>query len=513
MASQEGVPLSSIPTGTVVHPSPPVDVENAIDSGDATLKRLFRRYGATWDGPNDPHNPYNWNYPRRLRIAAVVSLGQFLAYMSASMIAPALVDIENELHIDATTSQVVMLITFLGFGIGEFAFAVLAEIFGRRPAWIVGNTWFILWNAIAPSGNSTELLIFARLMAGIGASVNIVLAFPVMQDLFHEEHRGLSIAIVSCLTYTGPALGPILGGIAMRYLRWQWIFWILSIINTGVVIIGYFLLEETYTPSLLRHKRAAQASTTSSTSPLWKPWQSMKAAQEEASLTECLFRPFQLYTTRPIIYVITGLLALDMGVYCVMLSSLAKLWTERYHTSKFTSSLHYIAVAIGATINGQCGSWLMDRIYSVLKRRNKGVGQPEFRVPYLVPGLVLMPAGLVWYGWAAHHVLSWAMVDFGVGIFTLGSFTTAQAVNSYQLDEFKEYSASALAATFLLQNVLGFLMPIWAPKMYEVLGYGWGNSLVALVVVVVGLPMAAVLWFWGAKIRAMGRKEDELENE
>lgn len=335
-----------------------------------------------------------------------------------------------------------------------------------------------------------------------------------MQDLFHDEHRGLSIAIVSSLTYFGPALGPILGGVVMRYLRWHWIFWILSIINTVVVMIGYFLLEETYTPTLLRQKRTAQASTTSSTSPRWRAWQSVKdAAQQGGRFTTWFFRPFQLYATRPIVYLITGLLALDMGVYCVMLSSLSKLWTEKYHTSEFTSSLHYIAVAIGATINGQGGSMIMDRIYAILKRRNRGVGQPEFRVPYLIPGILLMPAGLLWYGWSAERNLSWVMVDVGVAVFTLGSFTTAQAVNSYQLEEFKEFSASALAATFLLQNVLGFLMPIWAPKMYEALGYGWGNSLVALVVVVLGLPMAAVMWFWGAKIRAIGRKEDESETE
>jgi MFS family permease len=99
-----------------------------------------------------------------------------MAYISASMIAPALVDIERELHINAASTQVMMLITFLGFGIGPFGFSVFAEAFGRRPAWIVGNTWFVLWNAIAPVGNSSGLMVFARLMAGIGASANITVS-------------------------------------------------------------------------------------------------------------------------------------------------------------------------------------------------------------------------------------------------------------------------------------------------------------------------------------------------
>lgn len=298
----------------------------------------------------------------------------------------------------------------------------------------------------------------------------------------------------------------------MRHLRWNWIFWILSIANTVVVVLAVILLEETYGLTLLRQKRAAQAPRTSLSPRLSRFWQSFRAAQQDNTLTEHFFRPFRLFATRPIIYIISGILALDMGVYCMMLSCIAKLYAEKYNATEFSGSLHYIAVAIGATINGQIGGKIMDRIYGALKRRNNGVGQPEFRVPYVIPGLILMPAGLLWYDWSAQHGLSWVMVDSGVAIFTLGSFTTAQAVNSYQVDEFKEFSASALAATFLFQNLLGFLMPIWAPKMFEAFGYGWGNSLVALIMVLVGFPMAAVLWFWGARIRAIGRL-DKAEDE
>ena len=59
-----------------------------------------------------------------------------------------------------------------------------------------------------------------------------------------------------------------------------------------------------------------------------------------------------------------------------------------------------------------------------------------------------------------------------------------------------------MAASCLLQNVIGFILPIFAPQLYEAMGYGWGNSLIALVMIGLGCPMAAVLWFWGERIRA-----------
>lgn len=327
-----------------------------------------------------------------------------------------------------------------------------------------------------------------------------------MADLFREEDRGKSMAIVALLTYAGPAVGPLVGGVVTQFLSWEWVFWIISIVNTFVIIVGLVLLEETYTPVLLRRKHLAQVSVTSNNTTLaGKRQHTFVDVHGNTDLLDGLRRPLRLYWTRPVIYLVAALLALDMGVYCVMLSSLASLWIDKYNVSELTSSLHYIAVAIGATINGQFGSYLMDRLYVSLKRRNGGVGKPEFRIPYLIPGLILMPAGLLWYGWSAHSTLHWAMVDFGVALFTLGSFTTAQAVNAYQIDEFSEYGASAMAASCLLQNVIGFVLPIFAPQLYTALGYGWGNSVIALAMVGLGFPMAAVLWFRGERIRAVGQ--------
>lgn len=319
-----------------------------------------------------------------------------------------------------------------------------------------------------------------------------------MADMFREADRGKSMAIVALLTYAGPALGPIVGGIVTQLLRWEWAFWLLSIVDAIVLLVGFCFLDETYTPVLLRRKYSMPGTPPTVHQNLLRKYRNgVRGSRTQPDLLQTLVRPFRLYWTRPVIFVVASLLALDMGVYCLMLSSLSNLWINKYHSSELKSSLHYIAVAIGATINGQFGSYLMDRLYIHLKGRNGGTGEPEFRVPYLVPGLILMPAGLLWYGWSAQHTMSWIMVDVGVAVFTLGSFTTAQAVNAYQLDEFGEHGASAMAASCLLQNVIGFALPIFAPHMYEAMGYGWGNSLIALIMLGLGLPMAAVLWFWG----------------
>lgn len=172
------------------------------------------------------------------------------------------------------------------------------------------------------------------------------------------------------------------------------------------------------------------------------------------------------------------------------------------------SSLHYIAIAIGTTISAQVGGRVMDVLYRRLRDRSPDkLGRPEFRVPWMVPGVVLTPVGLFWYGWAAERGAPWAVVDVGAAVFVLGNFITSQALLAYMLDEFGEYAASANAATKILSFTLGFVFPIFAPQLYERLGYGWGNSLLAFVWIVLAVPAPFAIWLWGDKLRAIGRKE------
>lgn len=49
------------------------------------------------------------------------------------------------------------------------------------------------------------------------------------------------------------------------------------------------------------------------------------------------------------------------------------------------------------------------------------------------------------------------------------------------MDAFTIYAASALAANTLVRSVFGAVLPLAGLRMYEVLGLGWGNSLLAFI--------------------------------
>ncbi|KAI1131728.1 major facilitator superfamily domain-containing protein [Nemania abortiva] len=524
----------------------PADIE-AIpmvdDADEATqhLERLRKQYSATWDSPDDPKDPYNWSSWKKISIGIVMGLGALVTLVTASVTAAALGDIARDLHLDPATAQISFSVYFLGLAFGPFPIAAISEMNGRRNIWIAANIWFILWNSLCPVGYSKGLMIAGRFLAALGASVGNTLAAPVMTDLFHEKDRGKSLAIAGLLPYLGPALGPIIGGLVSQLIAWPWLFYIVSIIDTVVLVIGILILRETYTPILLRRKAAAMARLDQATAVAtpagmnqWVFWQDFFAR-----LRVNMLRPFRILFYRPVMQLVTLNMGLAFGIYTLMLSTFAQLWVERYGQSKLSSSLHYISISVGISLATQIGGRAMDWIYRRLRERHartSGVGaggklppgKPEYRVPYMLPGVLLMPAGLFWYGWSAQYHYHWIIVDIGAAVFTMGSFISrfparpfpphlttnqstqySQALNAYILDEFREYGASAIAAVRILSQILGFAFPIFAPQLYETLDYGWGNSLLALVFVVLAFPVPGCLWLWGEKLRAMGRRRTE----
>lgn len=456
-------------------------------------------------------------------MAIIISLGGLVLTMGTSMMAPALPKIGADLHLGSSATQLALSIYVLAQGIGPLLIAPFSEMYGRKPVWIICSLWYILWNTLCPVNKTKGLMIAGRFMSGMGASVGIAVSFysvmasvsnpgrqlngPTMADIYKAEHRGFSFAISTFAPYLGAAIGPIIGGYVSQEVGWPWLFWVVSIFDAVLVILGAAFFHESYAPVLLARKsKRLRASTGIDYRTKFERTHPTVSKKLKASLS----RPMKLLATRPIIHVIGLLLAYNFGVYCLALSTFATLWTGKYHESTSTSGLNYIAIALGSTIASQAGASVTDRIWAHLKAKAGGTVSPEYRAPLMLPGAVLMGTGLFWYGWSAERHAVWIMPDIGICLFSCGMMLQAQALLAYLIDEFSEQAASANAASRILSNIMGFTFPIFAPQLYANLGYGWGNSLLAFMSLGMGLPAPLILWKHGSRLRAMGQVDSSI---
>lgn len=316
--------------------------------------------------------------------------------------------------------------------------------------------------------------------------------------MYHAKDRGKSLAVAGLVPYLGMALGPIVGGLAAQHLRWEWLFWILSLFDGLCFVLGYFFLHETYGPVLERRKNGKMGKNNDT------PFL--------ARLLPRLKAPFQYLFLRPVVTLCALAAGVDFGAYTLTLSIYASLWIDQYGQSPTTASLHYIAISIGTILAAQLGGPLMDFVWRRMKaaRKEDEPALPEFRVPHMVIGAVPGTSCLFLFAWAGHLRWHWFIADFGVAVFAGANFMFTQGILAYLVDEFgSKRAASAGAAMRLPSYVLGFAFPIFAPNLQENLGYGLGISILGIVFGVIALVTVVALWFYGEKLRAIGRRDED----
>lgn len=119
----------------------------------------------------------------------------------------------------------------------------------------------------------------------------------------------------------------------------------------------------------------------------------------------------------------------------------------------------------------------------------------------MFPTALITPAGLVLYGVSAHLRLHWMIPNVGAGIFAAGLILSFQCAQTYIVDSYERYAASATGAAAFVRTMAGFSFPLFAPDMYEALGIAWGNAVLAGTAMVLCLVAPMALWRYGEWIR------------
>jgi MFS family permease len=279
-------------------------------------------------------------------------------------------------------------------------------------------------------------------------------------------------------------LGPIVGGWIVQSINsWRWSFYVCSIATAIVLVMVSIFLPETYAPKLNRKERPSLL-----------------------DIPSALKRPFDLLATQPIIQVLVAYGAIIFGIYYLFLTTVSRTFTETYGQSIGISSLNYLAMLFGFILSVGVSGKAMDKLYN---RLSKNGAFPEARMPYLAASGSILPAGLLLYGWTARYKVFWLAPDVGLFFVGIGILAPLIAIQHYILDCYSKrgFAASAMAGMNVLRFLAGFAFPLFADSLFEELGLGWGNSVLALVAFVVG-GLSVSLWKLGPVLR---RKSSKVE--
>ncbi|KAK7217766.1 hypothetical protein V2G26_005769 [Clonostachys chloroleuca] len=455
----------------------------------------------TWCGKDDPDNPHNWPRHKKWSATLLVSCFTFISPVSSTMLAPALPALADEFKTSSgIETYLIMSIFLLAYAVGPFILAPLSEMYGRVVVLQAANMVFLIFNTVCGFSQTKAQILAFRFLSGLGGAAPQALGGGVLSDCWRAEERGSATAVYSLAPFLGPAIGPIAGGYLVQYLNWRWIFWVVSIADAVVQILAFLFLPETYPPKILA-KRAKKLRKSSGNKDLHTEYDRPDRSFIKILLNN-LERPFVMLFTQPTIQ-LTGLYrAYLYGLMYLVLASFPMVWEEKYDQEPGRASLNYLSLGIGFVIGLQVSGPMIDKVYKKLKVHYNHPGRPEFRVPLMFPTAIIAPGGLLLYGISAHFKTHWIVPNIGAAIFAGGLILSFQCAQTYVVDSYERYAASATGAAAFIRTMAGFSFPLFAPGLYKAVGVAVGNGILAGIAAVICLAAPAVMWKYGERIRA-----------
>jgi len=421
------------------------------------------------------------------------------------MCIPAVPQILKEFGSTNTSYETILVSVWeLGEAVGPLLTAPLSEIFGRTPVYNATNIVFIVFSIACAVSSNLPMLVAFRLINGIG-DASITLNPSIVGDMFVQEERGLALAIVGFPPLIGPVAGPVMGGYLTQNQGWRWAFW-LSAITGGICELGFLaFFRETYRPTILQKKARALRRKTGDESLRCK-------YDEETSQTSwyivrhAIVRPAEMLARSPIVLLLAIYVSVVYGFLYILLTTITEVFETAYYFSQGEAGLAYLGLSLGMVTGvllcvGTSDWWLKRQAAS-----HDGQMKPEYRLPPMVLGGVLIPIGLFVYGWTAQYRVFFIVPMIGTATLGFGFFVTTIPLSAYLVDAYKADAASAIAGTIVMRCIVGAVLPLAGPRLYSDLGYGWGNSLLGFVALLF-VPVPMLFMRYGERIRKRARIE------
>ncbi|KAB8174272.1 DHA2 family efflux MFS transporter permease subunit [Microbispora catharanthi] len=159
-------------------------------------------------------------------VLGLTSLASLMVMLDALIVTTAL----NAIRVDlgATLEQLEWTIDayMLSFAVLLLTATALGDRYGRRRLFLIGLAVFTLSSALCAMVGGIGWLVAARVVQGAGAAMVMPHAMALLGAGIPAERRARALGLFSSISGLATLGGPLIGGLVVEGLAWQWIFWI-----------------------------------------------------------------------------------------------------------------------------------------------------------------------------------------------------------------------------------------------------------------------------------------------
>jgi EmrB/QacA subfamily drug resistance transporter len=162
---------------------------------------------------------------QRKQVLVVMCLALVTVVSNVSMLNVALRDLGLDIGVTATQQHWIVDAYAVAFAALLLPFGAMGDKFGRRTLMLIGMVVMGAASAAAALMTDPQLLIVARVIAGIGAALIMPGTLSSITHVFPAEERGKAVGTWAGFASSGAVLGLVLAGALLEVFAWPSIFW------------------------------------------------------------------------------------------------------------------------------------------------------------------------------------------------------------------------------------------------------------------------------------------------
>jgi EmrB/QacA subfamily drug resistance transporter len=173
----------------------------------------------------------------------IALLTSFLTPFLISGVNIALPSIEKDFELNAVGLSWIITSYLLSSAVFLLPFGKLADIYGQKLVFQGGIILFTVASIFCGFAVNGLMLIFFRVVQGVGASMTMTTGTPILVSVFPPSERGKVLGLNVSSVYLGLSLGPFAGGLLTQYLGWRSIFLVCVPLGIAAILLVFFKLK------------------------------------------------------------------------------------------------------------------------------------------------------------------------------------------------------------------------------------------------------------------------------
>lgn len=181
---------------------------------------------------------------KKVMILVSIIFMDILGGAEVDLFIPSFPEIQAVFQVSPFLLEMLLSVNFLGFCISLFFIGALADKYGSKIVIMISLLIFIVGSIFCLNSFSFSLMIFGRLLQGIGAAAPSALGFVILANLYTYKQQQFLTGILNGIINISIAIAPVIGSYVALNFHWKGNFWALLFLGILALALTFLFIPK-----------------------------------------------------------------------------------------------------------------------------------------------------------------------------------------------------------------------------------------------------------------------------